>query len=320
MSLVVDKVSKRYKNDWVLKDVSFEAAAGEVFGIFAASGVGKSTLLRSIQPENARNGGTVTSADGAAKEFVSIPGSAKSPSFFRRLFGSSTRPESSASAGEIRNLMESGSLHSGSVLLLDDPFCSLDLAARLELFDQVRSFVKEMNIVAVFATSRFDDILPFCDRAAVLTNGGIAQIGSPQDVYERPATAAVARMVGRNNVFAARRLSSSKADSTVFVTIDGEHRLTTRAADIKTLGPLNQNILLCIRPEQISISFGASFPEDNLIKGKIEGIQQLGHFAVISLSCEGLALTASVPRVIGLNRGDECMVGLPPDRIRIFSA
>lgn len=86
----------------------------------------------------------------------------------------------------------------------------------------------------------------------------------------------------------------------------------------RSLGALNQNVWLGIRPEHISISFGASFPEDNLIKATITGVQFLGATTMVELDAEGLRLDALVPRLVGLNIGDTCMLGMPPDRIAIF--
>ena len=77
--------------------------------------------------------------------------------------------------------------------------------------------------------------------------------------------------------------------------------------------------MLGIRPEQISISFGASFPEDNLLKATLTGVQYMGATTLIQLDANGLKLEALVLRLVGLNPGDECMVGLPPERILIFS-
>ena len=64
--------------------------------------------------------------------------------------------------------------------------------------------------------------------------------------------------------------------------------------------------------------WGASFPEDNLLKATVKKIQFLGGTTLVDLDAEGLVLQALVLRVVGLNPGDECMVGLPPDRIQIF--
>jgi ABC-type sugar transport system ATPase subunit len=83
------------------------------------------------------------------------------------------------------------------------------------------------------------------------------------------------------------------------------------------LGALNQNVTLAIRPEYISISFGASFPEDNLLKATVTHVRFLGPTTLITLDADGLKLEALVLRLVGLKAGDECMVGLPPDRIHI---
>jgi ABC-type Fe3+/spermidine/putrescine transport system ATPase subunit len=83
---------------------------------------------------------------------------------------------------------------------------------------------------------------------------------------------------------------------------------------------LNQNINLMIRPEQISISFGASFPEDNLLKATVSAVTPMGATTRVELDCDGLRLEALVLRLVGLNIGEECMVGLPPDRIIVLRA
>jgi len=89
--------------------------------------------------------------------------------------------------------------------------------------------------------------------------------------------------------------------------------------DVRRLGAINKNVRLGIRPEHLSLSFGAAFPEDNLLRATIGTKRFCGPFTLVELSCNGLQLTASVPRLVGISAGDECMVGLPPDRIRVFA-
>ena len=85
-----------------------------------------------------------------------------------------------------------------------------------------------------------------------------------------------------------------------------------------SIGAITAPLTLTIRPEHISISFGASFPEDNLLKAKITDVQYLGATTRLKLDANGLILEAVVLRLVGLNIGDECMVGLPPDRILVL--
>jgi ABC-type Fe3+/spermidine/putrescine transport system ATPase subunit len=205
-----------------------------------------------------------------------------------------------------------------NVLLLDDPFCAMDARESQNIIEKVRIAATERGVTVIFASNNFEQILLGCDTCAVMVNGEIKQIGAPQEIYERPESRAVAAITGRNNLFAARRLTSSKAEIPEFQTLEGGHRLFAQRVERGALGALNQNVTLAIRPEQISLSFGASFPEDNLLKATVKRIQFLGPTTVIELDAGGLSLQALVFRLVGLNIGDECMVGLPPDRIQIF--
>ena len=171
----------------------------------------------------------------------------------------------------------------------------------------------------IFSSTHFEDILLCCDRAAILASGYLQQVGTPQQLYREPENRIAARLTGRNNLIEARRLTSSNSGAPEFQTIAGEHRLFTQKAELRGLGAINKNAILAIRPEQIVLSFGASFPEDNLIKGLITGVQFFGPSTYVKLDCLGLELEAMVTRLIGLNVGDECMVGLPPDRIRVLA-
>ncbi len=186
------------------------------------------------------------------------------------------------------------------------------------LAEKIRNVARNREVSVLFASNDFEQILLACDRAAVIVRGEIKQTGAPSEIYERPESRVVAAVTGRHNLFEARRLTSSKAEIPEFHTIDGGHRLFAQRIERGALGALNQNVTLAIRPEQISISFGASFPEDNLLKATVRRIQSLGPTTLIELDAGGLRLDALVLRVVGLNVGDECMVGLPPDRIQIF--
>ena len=128
----------------------------------------------------------------------------------------------------------------------------------------------------------------------------------------------MAKVVGRNNFFLARRLTSSKAELPEYQTLVGDHRLSTRKIERSGLAPLNQNVTLALRPEHVSISFGASFPEDNIIRATVTRIRFLGPVTLVEFNADGLTIEASVLRVVGLSIGEECMLSLPPDRIQIF--
>lgn len=315
MSLKVDNLSKRFKDTWALRDVSLEAMPGEVLGIFGPSGSGKTTLLGAISGEFPINGGTVflngrdiVRLNGNDREVTRVP--VEGRTFWSRLFDLESAPR--------RRALEATLANATSVLVLDEPVAEADQHQRRTFIEDVRTAAQKRNLIVVVASSDYGLMLEACDRVAVLTRGEVRQVGTPQEVYEQPNSRVVAEVTGRNNLFAARRLTSSKADVPEFHTIDGGHRLFAQKIERAALGALNQNVTLGIRPEHISISFGASFPADNLLKATVTGIRLLGPTTLIELDADGLRLQSLVLRVVGLNVGDECMVGLPPDRILIF--
>lgn len=287
MPIKVVNLSKRSGNGWLFRDVSFEVADGEVFAIFGPNGSGKRELLTEVSNN-------------------SLFGESK-VSLIARIF----RPETVA--GMMR-FDRSRINETTGPLFLDTPFKGLDSDERAKLTE---SFKAKKEPV-IFSTTSFDDVL-LADRAAILANGYIQQTGTPRELYHEPTNRLVAALTGRCNLIEARRLTSSKSDLPEFQTIDGEHRLFTQRVELRGLGAIHKNATLAIRPEQVVLSFGASFPEDNLLKGTIAAINFSGPSTYVTLDCSCLSLEAMVTRLIGLNPGDQCMVGLPPDRIRVLA-
>jgi iron(III) transport system ATP-binding protein len=318
MSLSVKNLFKRYGNNWVWKDLSFEARNGEILGIFGPNGSGKTTLLRVLFGSEETNGGSiiwkdndVTNSSRAERGFH-LP-SVQIRNGWRSIFGFNKHSEN-----DQITTVENALAAATSVLLLDDPLCKLDKSNRETVCKTIRQAVKDKGLTLIFATSDYTEVFDLCDRVAILVEGDVRRVGTPQEVYDHPNTAAVARMVGRNNIFGSRRLTSSKTDYPEFITLEGEHRLFAARADLKTLGAINKNVSLAIRPENISISFGASFPEDNLLKAVVTDVKPRGASTLLELDSNGLKLEALVLRLVGLKVGDECMIGLPPDRIQIL--
>ena len=88
-----------------------------------------------------------------------------------------------------------------SVLLLDEPLSNLDASLRDEMRVELRRLQQRLGITTVFVTHDQQEALTLADRLAVMRAGRIEQIGSPQDVYERPSSSFVAGFVGRSNMF-----------------------------------------------------------------------------------------------------------------------
>jgi len=322
MSLRTDRISKRFNDKWVLRDVSVEVAPGEILALFGPSGSGKTTFIKIVAGSEGCNGGSIfhggddvtkLSCEDRNFHFPSLT----NESIWRNLFKSNKTSQLADGVGQAL-AVDNAMATADGVLLLDNSFCDMDKQMRLAKFERVRSLVKQKNLSVVYACNNYDDAFAIADRVSVIVDGEIRQTGTPQEVYDTPNSVAVARLVGRNNLFEARRLTSSKAEIPEFQTIEGGHRVFTQKASINSLGSINKNATLAIRPENISISFGASFPEDNLLKATVMKIMPQGPTTLITLDSNGLLLEVLVLRLVGLNVGDECMLGLPPDRIMVL--
>ncbi|MFM6963301.1 MAG: ABC transporter ATP-binding protein [Micrococcales bacterium] len=87
------------------------------------------------------------------------------------------------------------------ILLLDEPLGALDLKLREKMQIELKELQRDLGITFIFVTHDQDEALTLSDRIAIFNNGKIEQIGTPQELYEQPATEFVARFVGTANVF-----------------------------------------------------------------------------------------------------------------------
>jgi iron(III) transport system ATP-binding protein len=130
------------------------------------------------------------------------------------------------------------------IVLLDEPFASLDAALRVQLRDEVRRLLTEVGVTAILVTHDQEEAMSFGDRVAVMIGGLVEQIGTPQEIYATPASPRIARFVGEAVLLAAT-LNGTTADTALGV-------IATRPTAACTG-------TVMLRPEQISaIPGGAS--------------------------------------------------------------
>jgi iron(III) transport system ATP-binding protein len=236
--LAVTGLHKAFGDHPVLTGLDLEVPAGSLTAILGPSGSGKTTLLRVLAGFERADAGTVTIGgsvvDGpdvhAAPERRRIGYVPQEGSLFPHLtvaanigFGLPARLRRGSAIGELLDAVGLAGLGqryphqlSGGqqqrvalaralaiqpkIVLLDEPFASLDAHLRASVRADVQGLLAETGITGVLVTHDQDEALSTADRVAVLRDGRIVQCDAPQDLYDRPADADIARFIGDANL------------------------------------------------------------------------------------------------------------------------
>jgi sulfate transport system ATP-binding protein len=242
MSISIRNVGKRFGAHVALRNVSLEVPNGSLVALLGPSGSGKTTLLRILAGlENADTGTVYFHDQDASDRDVrerNIGFVFQHYALFRHMsvcdnigFALKMRrrpkPEIRARVQELLRLIQleglgqryPAQLSGGQrqrvalaralaarpdVLLLDEPFGALDAQVRKELRDWLRRLHDEIHVTSVFVTHDQEEALELADRVVVMNQGRVEQIGTPEDVYHRPANAFVMQFLGQVNIFNGR--------------------------------------------------------------------------------------------------------------------
>jgi putative spermidine/putrescine transport system ATP-binding protein len=157
------------------------------------------------------------------------------------------RPVQSLSGGEQQRVALARALViEPQVLLLDEPLSNLDPTLRQTTRDELRAMLHRLQVTALFVTHDQEDAFAIADRVAMLRDGRIMQVGTSEDLYERPANRHVAEFIGRATLVPARRA----ADGGVEVAIAG---VTQRAAAAASGERGGGEVVAVLRPENLEI-------------------------------------------------------------------
>ena len=197
-----------------------------------------------------------------------------------------------------------------AILLLDEPLANLDAKLREEMRFFIRSLQQNVGITTVYVTHDQGEAMVMSDRIVVMFEGVVHQIGAPTDIYDRPATHAVANFIGQSNFIGAE--VRGRED-------DGLYRLDT------SLGPLSsrfsgklspgQQVDLLIRPEAIELTRDSAANGANLIAAELQERYFLGNTLACRLKAkDGSVLAAQAPPWLDLGVGQPIACRFAPER------
>ena len=165
---------------------------------------------------------------------------------------------------------------SPSLLLLDEPLSALDARVRVRLRDEIKALQRRLGITTVMVTHDQEEALAMADRIVVMNRGRVEQVGSPAEIYARPATAFVAHFVGAMNILDAVVAGPGRAQA-------GSLALACDALGQRAEG---HRVRLGLRPEEVRIR-GVEPGAPNAIPVTVALLDFLGPFCRATLQAHG---------------------------------
>lgn len=175
------------------------------------------------------------------------------------------------------------------LLLLDEPLSALDAPTRARVRGELRHLLKQLAIPSVVVTHDWEEALALGDQMAVIGEGRVLQIGTPQAVFNRPKDAGVARIVGMETAVEGRVRESLEGLAAVEVA-----GVTLHALAENDIGP---DVFVCIRAEDVVLTQGSAGATSarNQLRGRVVDISSMGALVKVGLDC-GFPLSAIVTR------------------------
>ena len=347
-ALSVEALTKRFGDTTVLDRLDLSIAAGSFMALLGPSGSGKTTLLRLIAGFEAPEGGRVVLdgddlsavpayarpvnlvfqsyalfphmtvagniAFGLRREGVAgaeLQRRVYEAMALVRLDGLEDRKPRELSGGQAQRVALARALAKRpKLLLLDEPMAALDRSLREHMRGELRRLHRALGTTFVLVTHDQDEALALADRVALLDRGRLAQVGTPEDLYERPASLDVARFVGRLNLLDGHVVQAGSGSG---IEVTGLGRIRHDAA---VALPVGSRVAIGIRPERIG--FG---PGENALRAAVTEVTYLGDQSIYRLALsEGAELQAVRPNGDGpgARPGDQVTVSWPSAAVLVF--
>ena len=324
VELEVSELTKQYSPRVVVGPISFEVHEGEFFSLLGPSGCGKTTTLRCIAGFEALNNGWIRlhgeRLDDKPPHRRDVGLVFQNYALFPHLtvfdnvaFGLRLRRLSKAEiadrVGRILQLVDlavmaarfPAQLSGGQqqrvaiarslvleprILMFDEPLSNLDFKLRVQMREELRNLQRRLGKTSIYVTHDQTEALALSDRIAVLSHGRIEQIGTPDEIYERPASAFVAEFIGNSNMLRARIVEHG-GNGLIVMTEAGLRLLCLAEPHGALVNGGAVSVLL--RPERIHIEMpgGVAAPGLNRVPAQIADVTYLGEDLHLSLDLVG---------------------------------
>jgi ABC-type Fe3+/spermidine/putrescine transport system ATPase subunit len=326
-------------------DLTLDVAGGELLALIGASGSGKTTTLRMVagyeRPDAGRvllEGRDITTLPPERRRFgmvfqhyalfphlsvgdnvafgLEARGMARSVRRERTaralenvgLGGADSRQVQSLSGGEQQRVALARALIiEPPVLLLDEPLSNLDPTLRKAMREELRSTLHGRGVTVLFVTHDQEDAFAVADRVALLSHGRLLQVGTPEELYDRPASSDVAGFIGR-----AALVPGIYDGSTVTVTLGGVERRMAATAAPAVAG--RRDVLAVMRPDALAfVPAGSPGSWPGIVTGRRFAGALLAYHVRVA---DGLELEVySAERAV--REGDQVAIGVAREPVAV---
>ena len=355
ISIRIQKLTKRFGAVTALHGLDLVVEPGELFFLLGPSGCGKTTLLRCMAGFYIPEEGKIFFGDEDVTQLA--PHKRNTGMMFQSYalwphmtvaqnvaFGLEerrvARPEITRRVGEALESVHMGAyadrrpsqLSGGQqqrvalaralvirprCLLLDEPLSNLDARLRLEMRAEIRRVCKEFKLTTVYVTHDQKEALSISDRMAILDAGQILQVGSPQEVYRRPARTTVANFIGETDFIPGKIVAAANGAATVETAVG---RFEGLLGDPRARPAVGAAVTVSIRPECWKL--GEAPSARNSLRGRIGHAIYLGELAQYEFQAGELKLKIFElnPRFVERARPGELIASVEPEDVVVLLA
>ncbi len=326
------KVFKVFNGETAVRGVELNVRRGEFFSILGPSGCGKTTTLRLIAGFETPSAGEILIRGESANQVPPyrrpVNTVFQSYALFDRMsvrdnvaFGLKVKrqnpseiddrvdralqlvkmegfakrfPKQLSGGQQQRVALARALVNRPAVLLLDEPLGALDLKLRKEMQVELTNLHQDLGLTFVMVTHDQEEALSLSDRIAVMKDGRIEQIGSPEEIYDRPKTPFVADFIGDTNLFKGHIEECDRGS--VVLRTDTGLKLVVRPPEDPNDRTVGRKAIASVRPEKIRLSRSAPETEVNYFEGRLQHAMFMGthvHCVVKLTSGETLTVRQS---------------------------
>jgi spermidine/putrescine transport system ATP-binding protein len=224
------------------------------------------------------------------------------------------RPHQLSGGQQQRVALARALVNSPKVLLLDEPLGALDLKLRQEMQRELKTLQREVGITFVFVTHDQEEALTMSDRIGVMNDGELLQVGTPEEIYERPANRFVADFIGQTNLLD----GTVESDGTVCLRNGARVPVSTQSLAAGT------PVAVSLRPERAQLHQPGQQPADlPHVTGRLEQHTYLGNALVLTVALDWMTLDVRVENLSGYSApalGTEVVVSWDRDAAVVVRA